>query len=102
MDDHTFRVGDVVRVGRACMENDPGALALVIEIYDRRRNRIGDGLGATLLFPNGAFCGFAPEELPLFHVTFDHHVAALASYEFQNAFRVDVDMRAGRFAAAWG
>jgi hypothetical protein len=101
MINHVFRVGDVAYVGRAVFANRPGSLALVIELYDRSGFG-GAGVGVTLLFPNGFLDGFSPDDLMRWDVRFDHHVAALERYHFENVGRVEADLRAGRFAAAWG
>jgi hypothetical protein len=95
-----YRVGDVVRVARECGGNAPGSHAVVIQLYDRERQR-GDQSGATLLFPNGFADGFSPDDLAIFGVTFVRHVDALEAYAWRNVGQVDADFRAGHFDEAW-
>ena len=95
-----FRVGDIVRVAHAIGENLPHTCALVIELYDRAGYG-GDRTGALLLFPDGFIDGFSPDDCQTCGVVFDHHVAALADYDFRSVSYTAADLRAGRFAAAW-
>jgi hypothetical protein len=95
-----LRVGDVVDVARACGNNAPHSVAVVVQIYDREPQG-SDRSGATLLFRNGFADGFSPADLTVFGVTFLYHHAALASYAFESIMRLDADRRAGRFVAVW-
>jgi len=99
--DGALRVGDLVRVGRPCLDNPSGTRALVVEVYDRRALRIGDGLGVQLLFPNGAADGFSPRDRELWGVTFLDHRPALAGYHFTSIGRLVADWRDGLFAEAF-
>jgi hypothetical protein len=95
-----YRVGDVVRVARACGHNAPGCHAVVVELYDRERQR-GDQSGATLLMPDGFADGFSPDDLAIFGVTFVRHVVALEAYVFRSLVFLENDFHAGRFDEAW-
>lgn len=93
----TFDIGDLARVGRECMGNEPGSLAVCYETYAR-----SDGTeGVSLLFPNGCYDGFSSRDLSLFRVERVGHVAALSGYVFRNVQQLDADFRAGRFDLAW-
>jgi hypothetical protein len=93
-------VGDVVRVGAACLANPPKSLAVIVEIYDRDARR-GDRSGATLLFANGSFDGFSPIDLDVFRVVRVRHEPALADYQFQSALALHADVARGRFGIVW-
>lgn len=96
-----LRVGDLVRVARSCMGNLEGALALVVERYDRAAMRVGSGIGTTLLFPNGAHDGFSPKDLDVFGVTRVRHLPAFAKYRWASSMRLAYEFTNGHFTEAF-
>jgi len=96
-----LRVGDVVTVGRAVLDNAPHAIAVVVEVYDRRGFDARGGQGVTLLFESGSFDGFSPDDLDLWHVVRTGHNPDVARYVWTSASRLSADWAAGRFAAVW-
>lgn len=96
----TLVVGDVVHVARECGGNPLDSHAVVVQIYDRQRQR-GDQSGVMLLFRNGFYDGFSPEDVDLFGVTLERHEPTLARYTFVISMDLIADYRAGRFAAVW-
>lgn len=97
----TWKVGDVVRVHEACLNNPPGSIAIVVEVYDRQQLRIGDGLGITLLFSNGAHDGFSAEDQLTFGVEMIGHRVTLRPYRFESCGRLFNDWKAGLFDEVW-
>jgi hypothetical protein len=95
----SLRIGDVVRVSRACLGNPERSLALVVEVYPRAWR--GDDQGVTLQFENGSADGFSSEDLALWGVARVGHVPHLARYEWRSASQLDQDFRRGMFAVVW-
>lgn len=104
----TYRVGDLVRVGKSCNQNPAGARAIVVEIYDRDWERDApEGSyrrrGVFLLFPDGFADGFSAEDLELFDVRPNDPptVPALQDYKFRSISHLTRDYRRGLFANAF-
>lgn len=96
-----FKVGDVVKVARACLGNPEGALALVVDVYDLTSLGFGKWQGTTLLFRNGAADGFEGGDLLTYGIDRVGHCRALAAYQFESMARLEADHRGGRFEEAW-
>jgi hypothetical protein len=94
-----LRVGDVVRVARACLHNPEQSLAVVVEVY--HRHEPGDELGATLLFRNGEADGFSSSDLALFGVARVGHRPHLGRYQWRSALELLEDFRRGTFDEVW-
>jgi len=101
MTETLLQVGDLVTVARPCMGNVENARAVVVETYDRGEVPDADRHGATLLFPDGSFDGFSPEDVRLWGVVKVGHCDALTSYRFVSAGRLAFDFTEGRFAEAF-
>ena len=94
-------VGDVVTLARDCMGNAPGVRAVVVELYDRSRYAVDEGLGVTLLFPDGRFDGFSPADRSIWGVRYVGHCPEVADYRFLSAVRLTWDFMRGRFGRVW-
>jgi hypothetical protein len=98
-----LRVGDVVRVSRACLGNLEHSLAVVVEVYDRQALGLSphEDLGVTLQFPNGQADGFSSADLAIFGVARVGHRPRLAAYRWRSAMQLLEDYRRGLFAEVW-
>jgi hypothetical protein len=96
-----LQVGDVVSVGRACLNNPAHVRAVVIEVYALRVGPTSERPGWTLLFPSGAADGFSPGDCDLFAVRYLEHDGQVAGYHFLSMIQLQRDVRAGRFASVW-
>lgn len=90
-------VGDVVKITTklSLLGNDPGALGVVYEEYD-----LGYGPGASVIFPNGEYDGFSPEEQRAMLERVGH-CKEVAGYQFDNVMRLSHDFQRGFFAPAF-
>lgn len=93
-------VGDVVTVGRACLGNPAGALAVVVELYQATWDG-ADYTGWSLLFENGNHDGFSPSDCDVFDVRKVGHDPICARYVWTNAVRLYQDWCEGKFASVW-
>lgn len=92
-----MNVGDIVTVGRQCLNNPAGVRAVVVEVYDRGKGSEGIGL----LFPNGSYDGFSPDDCEMWNVQRVEHSPLYEAYEFKSVLRLDRDWRAGLFDGVW-
>lgn len=90
-----LNVGDVVVLKCPCMGNRTGDRGVVYECYD-----LGAGPAVSVIFKNGNYDGFSPEEQDAFLEGTDH-VSALAMYQFDNVMRLTQDFERGMFDAAF-
>jgi hypothetical protein len=95
-----LKVGDIVTIARPCLGHAPGTRALVVELYDRAALKIGVGIGATLMFPDGAHDGFSEGDLALWGVEPVGRCDALAAYRFVSSQRLAYDFVHGLFKKA--
>lgn len=87
-----FKVGDIVRVGKACMDNPPGSYAICYEVY-----QLGGEPGCSLIFQNGRYDGFSKSDLILFDVHLRGHCERIEDYLFKNVLKLEEDFRSGLF-----
>jgi hypothetical protein len=92
--DHIFEVGDVVTLKVACLGNPPGTRGVVYETYD-----LGDGPAASIIFENGEYDGFGPDELTDF-LDFIDQCEEVAGYVFTNVIKLSLDFESGIFKPA--
>jgi hypothetical protein len=92
--DHTYEVGDVVTLKVACLGNTPGTRGVVYELYD-----LGDGPAASIIFENGNYDGFGPDELNDY-VEFVEHCQAVEGYLSKNVITLSIDFNNGIFDPA--
>lgn len=91
-----LRVGDLVTVAKASGVNAAHVRAVVVEAYT-----LGGRDGWMLLFEDGRYDGFSPEDCATFGVAKAGCEPTIARYYFTNVTRLTADYRAGRFAAAF-
>lgn len=83
-------VGSKVRLNRDMMREHIGSVGFVYESYDRH-----DGtLGASIIFQNGSYDGFSPEERDLF-LEYIGEDPRFSMYEFEHVGQVECDYRKG-------
>ena len=87
-----FKVGNIVRVGKACLGNSAGSYAVCYETYEI----VGEP-GCSLVFQNGRYDGFSKSDLILFDVRLRGHCEGLESYQFVNVVKLESDFREGKF-----
>lgn len=93
--DHILEVGDVVTLKVACLGNEPGTKGVVYEIYN-----LGYGDSASIIFENGEYDGFGPDEQDdIFD--FVGHCDGLQHYVFTNVFKLGMDFEEGIFTQAF-
>lgn len=88
-------VGAVVTTVVPTMGNAAGEVAVAIEHY-----RFANHVGVTLLFPNGAECGWGIDELDTLGPTLGH-IAALRGFTYESSAQVDRLFAAGYFRDAF-
>lgn len=89
-------VGTIVKLKRECLENPKDTKGVCYEVYNRGRREEG----ASIIFENGKFDGFSPEEqkeilIPI-GISED-----LMNYKFENVRKVNEDFRKGVFNIAF-
>jgi len=92
----SYVVGDVVLVAKRSGVNAAGAVGVVVEQY-----RLANRDGWTILFRDGRYDGFSPDDCDLFGVCKFAHAQSIADYQFKNAVRLAYDFEASRFAEAF-
>ncbi len=85
-------VGDVVTLKEWMLGNEKETKGVVYEQYD-----IGDGPGASIIFPNGEYDGFSPKDQEDFLEKIDHCIEC-ERYDFINVMRLNADFKKGFFA----
>ena len=90
-----IKVGTVVELKVACLGNSAGTEGVVYDTYN-----IGDGPGASVIFPNGEYDGFSPEEQKSF-LNVTRFASSVADYQFINVMRLSEDFNAGKFNQAF-
>lgn len=88
-------VGDVVMLNESLLGNEKGTKGCVYEEYD-----LGDGAAASVIFENGNYDGFSPDEQEEF-LDFVGHCEDCESYVFDNVMRLSRDFDKGFFNAAF-
>jgi hypothetical protein len=86
-----MKKGTIVKLKVNCLGNDPGTLGVCYEEYN-----IGQPGAGSVIFGNGSYDGFSPEEQETFleEVGFDHDIA---DYNFINVMRLSMDYESGVF-----
>ena len=87
-----MRIGTVVQtIPAGMLGNNSGTLGVVYEEYN-----IGDGPGVSIIFENGEYDGFSPDEQKRFlkEVGFSYECA---DYQFKNVMTVSQDFESGFF-----
>jgi hypothetical protein len=84
-------VGDVVKCKRFILGNEPGTEGVVYEMY-----AIGESHGVSVIFANGEYDGFAPDEQALFLERVGHD-EWLSGYKFENVMKLSKDFDDGVF-----
>lgn len=92
-----YPVGMQCTVGKSCLNNPPGTIAVVYEHYT-----LGEHHGISLIFPNGNYDGFSEECASLFEVTPERFIAGLSDYNFENVMKLALDFDRGIFDSALG
>lgn len=93
---HTaYPVGMMCTVGKPCLGNPAGCVAVVYESY-----KLGDHHGVSLLFPNGNYDGFSERCLEALDVTPFRFNRSLCNYEFVSVGKLADDFQRGLFANA--
>lgn len=91
------KVGTIWRLKKECLGNLPGMTGVAYETYGDP-----DNPSMSLIFPNGRYDGFSPEDMEIFlepeQVGFCEEVA---DYAFTTVTRVCKDFEAKRFSTAW-
>lgn len=90
-----LQVGDVVELKVECMMNPIGTRGVVYETYD-----LGDGPSASIIFENGEYCGFSPDEQNQM-VNYLCRQPLLTLYEFKNVMRLTMDFQNGVFEVGY-
>ncbi|MBW8191342.1 hypothetical protein K0504_09860 [Neiella marina] len=90
-----YPVGMVCTLGRACLGNPAGALAIVVEQY-----KIGEHHGITLLCQNGSSDGFSEECMLAVDVVPSSMCKKLADYQFISVIELTRDYQSGLFNEA--
>lgn len=87
-----LNIGDLVKLKIACLGNKIGTLGVVFNEYPAFE---GDGMGVQIIFKNGDYDGFSPEEQSEFFeiVSIDNY--PYDSYEFNNVMHVSRDFSNG-------
>lgn len=93
--DRMFFVGDVVEINIAILGCMPGAIGVVYEEYD-----IGGGAGASIIFENGQYDGFSPDEQRMFLKKIGK-CDAVKGYVFKNVIRLEQDFQQGFFKSGF-
>lgn len=86
-----YKVGDVVYLKTPCLGNKIGAPGVVIQQYD-----IGYGPSVQIIFKNGEYDGFSPEEQSDFLAAVGH-CTVLENYTFNNVIQLTRDFQRGVF-----
>lgn len=89
-------VGIVVKLKTPCLGNPVGTKGVVYETYT-----LGGRPGSSVIFKNGLYDGFSPDEQERFLETVDVNLA-VADYQFKGVMQVCEDFRKGVFDAALG
>lgn len=89
-------VGDIViSIVNDLLGNDGGTKGIVYEEYD-----IGRGPGASIIFQNGSYDGFSPEEQEKMVLRVGHSEEC-EDYAFKNVIKLSRDFDAGYFKPAF-
>lgn len=94
--DHILEVGDVVVLKVPCLGNEPGTKGVVYELYN-----LGYGESASIIFENGEYDGFGPDEQGDM-LTYLDHIETLEHYQFTNVMKLWIDFDEGVFKSALG
>lgn len=90
-------VGTIVELLVACLGNPAGTKGVVYEQYN-----LGDGPAVSVIFKNGDYDGFSPDEQKSFlkevGITHDPDVA---NYKFKNVMILSRDFSAGKFKSVF-
>jgi hypothetical protein len=91
-----MQVGSVVELKIEILGNPKGTIGFVYEVYD-----IGDGPGVSVIFPNGNYDGFSPDDqkIMLKEVGFN---SLIAEYQFTNVYKLSLDFDSGMFDGVLG
>ena len=89
-------VGMVVTLKVPCLGNQAGVKGVVYETY-----YLGSRPGCSVIFRNGLYDGFSPEEQEKFLEMVDVD-RAVADYRFENVTQLCADYRQGFFDSALG
>lgn len=84
-----IKIGTKVRLKIDCMANDKGTIGVCYETYN-----LGDGNGASIIFPNGEYDGFSEEEQTYFLEIIEN---TTFRYEFTNVMKLSADFNKGVF-----
>ncbi|MDN2483897.1 hypothetical protein [Vibrio agarivorans] len=92
-----FPVGTLVTVGKPCLGNDEGNVAVVYENYTISEQY----RGISLLFANGSYDGFSSTCMQIFNVERVGFCEQVSDYLFLNVGKLSEDFRLGRFKSAF-
>jgi hypothetical protein len=92
-----MQVGSVVKLKIEILGNPVGTIGFVYETYD-----IGDGPGVSVIFPNGNYDGFSPDDQKLMLKEVGIAPEELTEYQFINVYRLSMDFDSGLFDCVLG
>lgn len=88
-----MKVGQIVKAKLGTAVNSRGEVGVCYEAY-----RIGNRAGWGILFEDGGYDGFSPEDVRKFLVVSDHICESVKDYVFKNVTQLQRDMAYGKFA----
>ena len=88
----TLDIGDVVTLTTPCLGNKPGTRGIVFNRYSAFDD---DGWGVQIIFENGEYDGFSPEEQDSFLNFETSDVPDYRNYIFKNVMQVTKDFNTG-------
>ena len=91
-----MKVGTLVKLKTALLGNPAGTIGVCYEEYD-----LGEGSAGSVIFPNGNYDGFSPQEQEKFLEVIGGHLGC-SMYEFTNVMKLSTDFQDGVFAGVLG
>ena len=87
-----MKIGTIVKLKVNCLGNYPGTTGVVFEEYD-----LGEPGGSQVIFKNGDYCGFSPDEQKDFFDDYRGFDYDVATYQFTNVIKLSRDFDNGIF-----
>lgn len=87
-----MKTGTVVKLKINCLGNNPGTRGVVFEEYD-----LGEPGGSQVIFENGEYCGFSPDEQKDFFDDYCGFDNEISNYHFTNVIQLSRDFLKGKF-----
>lgn len=86
-----MKTGTVVRLLFNCLGNEAGTIGVCYEEYN-----IGNAGAGSIIFENGSYDGFSPDEQTQMLVKIGHDYE-VANYQFNNVMQLSQDFKNGKF-----